>query len=159
VNVISDEPLQTEEDEPIQKEIKKAKINSKDFEQSKPSKSNLNIIHINTGIKHSSSKSPEHNKLDKSKQTPKGVNIIPLKSLNKELNNDKFSPRGVSSKSPTNIINISKTGTGNKIPQSTRTNDNRFVLETKASYKSPSPNRGTNSTSNKYLKKSPEIKK
>ena len=37
------------------------------------------MIHINTGVKHSSSKSPEHNKLDKPKQTPKGVNIIPLK--------------------------------------------------------------------------------
>lgn len=87
-----------------------------------------------------------------------------MKNFNKELTTEKFSPRNIinTGKSPTNIISSAKLGvatSGNKFTQPIKANENRFNLETKASYKSPSPNRGTNSASNRYLKKSPEIKK
>lgn len=140
------------------KDNDKKNKSSKDLDIN-PQKTNVNIIQINTSTKHSNSKSPDYSKNEKPKQTPKGVNIIPLKNFNRDLTSEKFSPRVVTNKSPTNMNNISKTSGGSKLPQSSRPNDNKFGLESKTSYKSPSPNRGTNSVSNKYLKKSPEIKK
>lgn len=142
-------------------------------------KPNVNVININTsGLQQRTSKSPElknsqptnqpDNTGDKIKQkntstTGKGLNIIPIKSLHNNGNvNEKISPKGSGKK--INIANLTgnispRSGFGNK-PQTTKNaNDNRIHFDMKTNYKSPSPNRGTNSTSTKYLKKSPELKK
>jgi hypothetical protein len=126
-------------------------------------KQNLNIIHLNKDLKqpHTTSKSPELKPTDK-KIPLKGMNIIPIRQ---QTTADKISPRNVITKTATNFgINSSPKGVASlKFPANTKLPthaDTRTQFEIKnSSYKSPSPGKGITSTLNKYLKKSPEVKK
>ncbi len=112
----------------------------------------------------------------------KGLNIIPIKSnLNMMTSNynsnnkediklDKLSPKVLNTNKMTGLnsnynTNLSpKNGIfmqNSKIVTSTTKmiNEMRLTNEIKANYKSPSPSRGTNTTTTRYLKKSPEIRK
>jgi hypothetical protein len=124
------------------------------------------------------SNSPDERTENKTKvktgiSTSKGLNIIPLKNLNLNNNNvtnsgdksDRLSPKNLSNSKTVlnNISNLSprnNIGSNIKLPSTTKhSQENKINFEVKTTYKSPSPNRGTNSTTSKYLKKSPEIKK
>ena len=130
------------------------------------SKQNLNVIQLGKETKHTTSKSPEtkYTLSDKNKIPSKGMNIIPVKQF---TTGDKVSPRNITTKTATNFGASSSPKGVNalKFPQSTQstksnTNETRTQFEIKSSsYKSPSPNKGVNSTSSKFLKKSPEVKK
>jgi hypothetical protein len=127
------------------------------------SKQNLNVIQLGKETKHTTSKSPEtkYTLSEKNKIPSKGMNIIPVKQF---TTGDKVSPRSITTKTATNFGASSspKGVSALKFPQSTKTNANetRTQFEIKSSsYKSPSPNKGVISTSSKFLKKSPEVKK
>lgn len=137
------------------------------------SKSGVNVIQLNSNsnLQSRTSKSPEMKNNNENKikvisgvGANKGINVIPIKNFHAQSdnkNNDKLSPRTSANKVTTGIGNISpRTQQGNKIPQTTKNvHETKIQFDIKNSYKSPSPNRGTNSTSTRYLKKSPEIKK
>lgn len=92
-------------------------------------------------------------------------------SYNKEDNKlDRLSPKIINVNKPIGLNNNYNTNISPKngifvpnqkiVTTTTRMiNEMRLTNEIKTSYKSPSPSRGTNTTTTKYLKRSPDIRK
>jgi hypothetical protein len=105
-----------------------------------PIKSNLNIMTSN----YNSNK--EDNKLEK--LSPKILTTTKLAGLNSNYNSNVSPKNGIFMQNTKVLTNSVK-----------NMNEMRVTNEIKGAYKSPSPSRGTNTTTTRYLKKSPEIKK
>jgi hypothetical protein len=141
-------------------------------------KNNQNSPEKNSQIPQVNKNSYNTNKLVNNK----GLNIIPIKSnlnimtsnYNSTSNKDDVKLEKLSPKifTGTKLAGLNNYNTNlspkneilsqnSKVTTSTTKNfnDMRFNNEIKGLYKSPSPSRGTNTTTTRYLKKSPEIKK
>jgi hypothetical protein len=107
-----------------------------------PIKSNLNMITSN----YNSNNNKEDNKLEK--LSPKVFTTTKMAALNSNYNSN------VSPKNGVFMQNSKVIASNTKI-----LNEVRLPNDIKTSYKSPSPSRGTNTTTTRYLKKSPDIRK
>jgi len=105
-----------------------------------PIKSNLNIMTSNYNT------NKEDTKLEK--LSPKILTTTKLAGLNNNYNSNLSPKNGIFMQNTKVLTNSVK----NMIEM-------RVTNDIKGSYKSPSPSRGTNTTTTRYLKKSPEIKK
>ena len=153
------------------------------------SKSNMHVIQIpiqktNTTSPEKNTQLPQVSKTNLATNkivNSKGLNIIPIKNnlnmmtsnynSNKDDNKlERLSPKiltttklaGLNSNYNSNLSPKNGIFTQNTKVLTTSTknmNEMRVTNEIKGSYKSPSPSRGTNTTTTKYLKKSPELKK
>ena len=107
-----------------------------------PIKSNLNMINNN----YNTNLNKDDNKLEK--LSPKLFTTSKISCLNNNFNSNLSPKNGI-------VTQNSKIVTSN----TKNLNELRLPNDVKASYKSPSPSRGTNTTTTRYLKKSPDIRK
>jgi hypothetical protein len=107
-----------------------------------PIKNNLNMMNSN----YNSSNNKDDNKLEK--LSPKGFTTSKISGLNNNFNSNLSPKNGI-------LTQNSKILTSN----AKNLNELRLPNDIKTSYKSPSPSRGTNTTTTRYLKKSPDIRK
>ena len=95
---------------------------------------------------YNSSNNKDDNKLEK--LSPKGFTTSKISGLNNNFNSNLSPKNGI-------LTQNSKILTSN----AKNLNELRLPNDIKTSYKSPSPSRGTNTTTTRYLKKSPDIRK